>query len=731
MKNDRIENLSRRGFLKQGLTLGAGLTLGLHLPVAAKGLQAGPGIAGGDERAAGTFEPNAFVRIGTDDSVTVIVKHLEMGQGTYTGLPTLVAEELDARWDQIRAEGAPADARRYNNLFWGQTQGTGGSTAIANSWEQLRQAGAVAREMLVEAAARRWQVEASRIQVRAGVLSHPGGKRATFGELAEAAAALPVPEEVLLKDPTEFRLIGNPNLRRKDSAGKLDGSALFTQDVKLPGMLTAVVAHAPRFGAKLKSFDKSPAQAIPGVKQVVQIPTGVAVLAEDFWSAKLGRDALAPSVRWDETEAFKLGSDEILTRYRALAAQPGTPARKAGDPEQASAAADKMIEAEFVVPFLAHAAMEPLNCVIAPAGEGVRVLNGEQFQTADQAAVAGVLGLKPEQVNIDMLFAGGSFGRRANPKSDYVVEAAEIFKAAGGKLPVKLQWTREDDTRGGWYRPLYLHRLRAGLDQQGDPLFWEHRIVGQSIISGTAFEQALIADGVDHTSVEGASNLPYRIPNLRVDLHSPKLGIPVLWWRSVGSTHTAFAVECMIDALAVAAGRDPVDYRLGLLAGQPRQQGVLKLAAAKAGWGENPGPGRGRGVAVHKSSNSYVAQVVDVTVRGDAFSVDRVVIAVDCGIAVNPEVIKAQMEGGMGFGLSAALGDALTLKEGYVEQSNFHDYQVLRSNRMPQVEVHIMPSTERPTGVGEPATPVIAPALANALAAATGRRLYRLPLKLA
>jgi len=584
--------------------------------------------------------------------------------------------------------------------------------------------------MLVEAAARRWQVEATQIRVRDGVLSHPDGKRATFGELAEAAADLPVPAGVLLKDPAEFRLIGNPKLRRKDSAGKLDGSALFTQDVKLPGMLTVVVAHAPRFGAKLKSFDQSPAQAIPGVKQVVRIPTGVAVLAEDFWSAKLGRDALAPSIRWDETAAFKLGSDEILSRYRALAAQPGTLARTAGDPEQASAAADQVIAAEFVVPFLAHAAMEPLNCVIAPAGEGVRILNGEQSQTADQAAVAGVLGLKPEQVSIEMLFAGGSFGRRANPKSDYVVETAEIFKAIGGKVPVKLQWTREDDTRGGWYRPLYLHRLRAGLDKQGDPLFWEHRIVGQSIISGTAFEQALTVDGVDHTSVEGASNLPYRIPNLRVDLHSPRLGVPVLWWRSVGSTHTAFAVECMIDELAVAAGRDPVDYRLALLAGQPRQQGVLKLAAAKADWGEDPGKGRGCGVAVHKSFNSSVAQVVEVTVRGDAFSVDRVVIAVDCGIAVNPDVIKAQMEGGMGFGLSAALGDALTLKEGYVEQSNFHDYQVLRINRMPRVEVYIVPSTEPPTGVGEPATPVIAPALANALAAATGRRLYRLPLKL-
>ena len=698
MKTEGIENLSRRSFLKQGLAVGAGLTIGLHLPSAARGFEAGPGIAGGDTRAAASFEPNAFVRIGTDDGVTVIVKHLEMGQGTYTGLPTLVAEELEARWDQIRAEGAPADAKRYNNLFWGKAQGTGGSTAIANSWEQMRKAGAAAREMLVEAAARRWQVEADQIRVRDGVVTHPSGNSASFGELAADAAALSVPDEVLLKDPSEFRLIGNPKIRRKDSSGKIDGSALFTQDVKLPGMLTAVVAHAPRFGARVQSFDESAASAIPGVAKVVLIPTGVAVLADDFWSAKLGRDALAPSIVWDETDAFKLGSEEILVRYRELAAKAGTVAREDGDVEKALAAAEKVIETEFELPFLAHAAMEPMNCVIAPDGEGVRVLNGEQFQTGDQVALAGVLGLEPQQVRIDMLFAGGSFGRRANPKSDYPIEAAEIFKAAGGKVPVKLQWTREDDTRGGWYRPLYLHRLRAGLDANGNPLTWEHRIVGQSIAAGTAFEPMLIVDEVDETSVEGAKNLPYRIPNMLVDLHSPELGVPVQWWRSVGSSHTGFAVECMIDEMAAAAGRDPVEYRMVLLEGHPRHQGVLRLVADKAGWGENLEEGRGRGVAVHESFNSYVAQVVDVTARGNAFSVDRVVIAVDCGIAVNPDVIKAQMEGGMGFGLSAALVSALTLKAGRVEQSNFHDYQVLRINQMPEVEVHIVPSAEPPTG---------------------------------
>jgi len=733
MSISKIENLSRRDFLKLGLQAGAGLTLGLHLPAGLSQEQrAGPGIAGGEERDAGVFEPNAFVRIGADDTVTVIVKHLEMGQGTYTGLPTLVAEELDARWDQIRAEGAPADASRYNNLFWGPAQGTGGSTAIANSYEQMRTAGAAAREMLVSAAAKRWRVSKGKIRVRDGVVSHGKSKRATFGELAKAASDQPVPEGVKLKDPADFRLIGNPTIRRKDSKGKIDGSALFTQDVKVPGMLTALVVHPPLFGAKVESFDAGAAKAVAGVEQVVEIPSGLAVLGRDFWSAKLGRDALAATVAWDESQAFRLGSEGILARYRDLSGKPGLVARKEGDAETALAGAAKVVEAEFTFPYLAHAAMEPIDCVIAPDDDGVRVLNGEQFQTADQAAVAGVLGLKPEQVKIEMLFAGGSFGRRANPLSDFPVEAAEIFKAAGGKVPIKLQWTREDDTRGGWYRPLFLHRLRAGLDGEGRPVAWQHRIVGQSIVAGTAFEKMLVVDGVDQTSVEGAANLPYAIPNLLTDLHSPKLPVPVQWWRSVGSTHTAFAVECLIDELATAAGRDPVEYRMELLEGHPRHQGVLKLAAEKAGWGTPLPDGRSRGVAVHESFNSYVAQVVEVTVRkGAAFRVDRVVIAVDCGVAVNPDVVKAQMEGGMGFGLSAALMSELTLQDGRVEQSNFHDYQVLRMDRMPEVEVHIVPSAEPPTGVGEPATPVIAPALANALAAATGQRLRSLPLKLA
>ncbi len=733
MNTDTIENASRRAFIQNGIAAGAGLLLGLRIgsqgEALAGMLEAGSGVAGGAGRAPGTFEPNAFVRIGTDNRVTVIVKHLEMGQGTYTGLPTLVAEELDAAWNQVYAEGAPADAARYNNLLWGTAQGTGGSTAIANSFEQMRKAGAAARQMLVAAAAERWQVPAAEIRVKDGMLSHKSGQSAGFGELAESAAKQPVPAEVKLKDPSQFRLIGNPALRRKDGPPKTDGTAVFTQDVRLPGMLTALVLHPPRFGARIKHLHDTEARAIRGVERVAAIPSGVAVIAHDFWTARSARDALR--VDWDESAAMTEGSAEILDRYRALAQTPGAIAREDGDVDKALADAQRVIEAEYSVPYLAHAAMEPLNCVIEPTEKGVRIWNGEQFQTGDQAALAKVMDLKPEQVELRMLFAGGSFGRRANPHSDYLVEAAHCYKALDAQLPVKLQWTREDDMRAGWYRPLYLHRLRAGIDAKGRPVAWDQRIVGQSIIAGTAFEPAMVKDGVDQTSVEGAANLPYKIPNLRVDLHSPRLPVPVQWWRSVGSTHTAFAAECLIDELAAAAGEDPVAFRMGLLKGHPRHQGVLKLAAEKDGWGKPLPKGRGRGVAVHESFGSYVAQVAEVTVRrGGQFRVDRVVIAVDCGIAVNPDMVRAQMEGGMGFGLSAALLGEIRIEKGAPVQSNFHDYQVLRIDRMPQVEVHIVKSAQPPTGVGEPATPVIAPAVANALFAVTGQRLRSLPLRL-
>ncbi len=725
MSTTRIENESRRRFLNGA----AGLTLAIYLPAA--------GAAAAGKAAASTtaaaFEPNAFLRIGEDNSITVISKHLEMGQGTYTGLATIVAEELDADWAMVRVESAPADAKRYNNLSWGPMQGTGGSSAMANSWEQLRKAGASARMMLVAAAAQEWKVAPGEITVVKGMVMHQAsGRKASFGQLARAASNQPAPTSLRLKDPKDFKLVGQ-RIGRKDSVEKTNGKAIFTQDIHLPGMLTAVVAHPPRFGGKVKSFDASKAKAVKGVVDVVQIPTGVAVLAKDTWSAKKGRDAL--TVEWDESAAFKMGTDQILAQYRELAKTPGAMARNSGDADKAIAAATRKFDVSYDFPYLAHAAMEPLNCVIKLDKDRCEVWNGEQMHTLDQAVLAQLFGLAPEQVHINTLYAGGSFGRRANKDADYVLEAGNIAKAIKGRAPVKLVWLREDDMRAGYYRPMFHHRLMAGLDEQGRLTGWHHRLVGQSIAAGSPFA-GLIKDGVDGTSVEGASNLPYSIPNLRVDLHTPgNIGVPVLWWRAVGSTHTAFSTECFMDELAQAAGKDPVDWRLSMLDKHPRHAGVLKLAAEKAGWstplaaGKN-GERRGRGVAVHEAFNTFVAQVAEVTVQPDgSYRLNRVVCAVDCGTAINPDIIRAQVESSVGFALSAAMNGAITLTEGKVDQSNFHDYQPVRIADMPRVEVHIVPSAGNPTGIGEPAVPPLAPALANALASATGKRIRSLPIQ--
>ncbi|WP_058087726.1 xanthine dehydrogenase family protein molybdopterin-binding subunit [Aquabacterium parvum] len=730
----RIENDSRRRFLQGG----AGLTLALYLPgalpVAQAASTAAPGMtASGATPSAPAFEPNAFVRIGTDGVVTVVSKHIEMGQGTYTGIATLVAEELDAAWPMVKVEGAPADPSRYNNLLFGPMQGTGGSTAMANSWLQMRQAGATARAMLVAAAAQSWGVPAAEVRVSEGVVSHPGsGRKAGFGELAEAASKQAVPTEVKLKEPKDFKLIGK-RAARKDSAEKVNGRARFTQDVHLPGMLTAVVAHPPRFGSKVKSFDASKALAVKGVVEVVQIPNGVAVLAKDTWSAKKGRDAL--TVDWDDSNAFRLGSDEIFARYHELAKQPGAVARSEGDVNAAFSQAQRTLRASYDFPFLAHASMEPLNCVVKLGQGTCEIWNGEQFQSIDQAMVAQQLGIKPEQVTIHMLYAGGSFGRRASKDADYVREAVSIAQAIQGRAPVKMVWLREDDMKGGYYRPAFHHTIEAALDAQNRVTGWRHRLVGQSIVSGTAFN-GMIKDGIDPVSVEGASNLPYGFPALHVDLHTPTdIAVPSHWWRSVGSTHTAHSTETFIDELAAAAGQDPVAYRLALLGKHPRHAAVLKLAAEKAGWGtplkKGPkGVRRGRGVAVHESFGSYVAEVAEVSVKADgSLRVDRVVCAVDCGTVVNPDIVRAQVEGGVGFALTAALYGGITLKDGLVEQSNFHDQPLLRINEMPRVEVHIVPSSEKPTGIGEPGVPPLAPAVANAIAQATGKRVRNLPIR--
>ncbi|HEY3177994.1 MAG TPA: xanthine dehydrogenase family protein molybdopterin-binding subunit [Casimicrobiaceae bacterium] len=729
-------SFDRRAFLKVMTATGAGLTLGIF-PIDGVAQTSGPGKTVGTA-ATGEFAPNAFLRIKPDNTVTVFVKHVEMGQGTYTGLPTLVADELDAAWSQVRVDGAPADEKLYNNLLWGPMQGTGGSTAMANSFDQYRQAGAAARAMLVSAAAQKWNVAPESISVKGGVVTHAAGKKATFGELADAASKLPVPQNVKLKDAKDYVYIGK-SFARPDSKAKSTGTATFTQDVKLPDMLTAVVAHPPKFGARVKSFKAESVQGIPGVRYVVEVPTGVAIVATNFWAAKKARDALA--VEWDDSTAFKASSADILAEYKRLAAAPGKVARNDGDAAKAIAGAAKTLDATYEFPYLAHATMEPMNCVVKLSDDRCDVWNGEQFQTVDQASVAKIVGLMPQQVFLHQLFAGGSFGRRANPQSDYLVEAASVAKALAvmgkGGAPIKLVWTREDDMKAGYFRPMYLHVMKAGLDSAGNVVGWQHRIVGQSILTGTPFEAMMVKEGVDLTSVEGASTLPYAIPNLMVDLYSPQVGVPVQWWRSVGSSHNAYATEAFIDEVATTAGYDPVAFRKALLTNQPKHLSALTLAAEKAGWGTplapgKPGTKRSRGVAVHESFNTAVAQIVDVTVTSDnKFTVDRVVCAVNCGFVVNPDVVKAQMEGGIGFGLSAALYGAITLKDGGVEQSNFHDYPVLRMNEMPAVDVHIVPSTEKPTGVGEPGVPPIAPAVANALAGATGKRLRKLPLSLA
>ncbi len=710
--------VTRRDFIRTGLAVGGGLLVAVY----------GCGPRG--ERAAGAasgpaFEPNAFVRIGPDGSVTVVAKHLEMGQGTYTGLATIVAEELDADWGKVKVVGAPADAAKYGNSVFGGMQGTGGSSAIANSWDQHRKAGAVARAMLIAAAAKEWGVGADELSTEPGVVVHAKSKRrADYGTLAATAATLTAPEDVPLKDPKDFRLIGKTGpTPRKDVQEKATGTARFTQDVQMPGLLTAVVAHAPRYGAKVKSFDATKAKAVTGVVDVVEIPTGIAVLAENYWAATEGRKAL--TVEWDESQAMKESTADIMRELESLAAKPGTEIRKEGNAEKALAGAAKVVEATYEVPFLAHAAMEPMNCVVQLGADSCEIWNGEQFQTPDQAAVAQLLGFKPEQVKLNMLYAGGSFGRRANPHGDYVVEAVTIAKAIGGKAPVKMVWSREDDMQAGYFRPAFLHRIKGGLDASGNPVAWWHRIVGQSILAGSVMAPP---DGKDPSSFEGAADHPYPVANVYFDLHSPTFKVPVQWWRSVGNTHTAFAVESFVDELAHAAGKDPLAFRQALLAKDPRRLAVLNLAAEKAGWGTNLPAGRARGLAVHKSFSSYVAEVAEVSLQNGKPRVHRVVCVVDCGIVVNPDVVKAQMEGGIAYGLSAVLFGSSDLDRGHVIQTNFDKYRVLRINEMPEIEVHLVESTEAPTGVGEPGVPPIGPAVANALFALTGKPVRKFPL---
>ncbi|MEO1206068.1 MAG: xanthine dehydrogenase family protein molybdopterin-binding subunit [Pseudomonadota bacterium] len=720
-----LANPNRRTVLQGAASIGGGLLIGLQLPGKARAESGAAAVIKGNGTA-GTFAPNAFVRIAPDSTVTVLIKHIEFGQGTYTGLSTLVADELDADWAQMRAEHAPANDALYKNFAFG-LQGTGGSTAIANAHEQMRKAGAAAKAMLVEAAATAWGVPAGEITVSKGQLKHPGsGKVGTFGEFADAAAALTPPSDVKLKTPDQFTLIGT-DVPKLDTKSKTTGTATFTLDVVRDGMLTVLLARPPRFGAKPKSVDDTEALKVNGVVDVKTLPRGIAVYAKDFWAAKKGRDALV--IEWANEGTEARSSAQLIAEYREKAKSPGLIARNDGDVAGTLDKADRKVEAEYVFPFLAHAPMEPLDYVIEKSQDGkIEVWGGAQFPTADQGAIAQILGVRPEDVTVNTMLAGGSFGRRATPVADIASEAATAFKARGTE-PLKIVWTREDDIQNGYYRPLTVHRLAASLDGDGNITAWDETIATQSIVKGTAFEM-MMKDGIDPTTVEGAKDLPYNIPNTRVSVHNMEAGIPPLWWRAVGHTHTAYATEVFLDELLEATGKDPVQARLDMLGDKhPRLTGVLTAAAKAADWGSPMPEGRARGVSLHKSFNSYVAQIAEVS-EGDEAGIPKVHkmwCAIDCGLAVNPNVIKAQMEGGLGYGLGHALYGEINIDNGTVTEANFDSYRSLRINEMPDVEVVIVPSDEAPTGVGEPATPPAPAAVANAWATLTGKRVRQLP----
>jgi isoquinoline 1-oxidoreductase beta subunit len=712
-------SVSRRGFLG----VASGLVVSFYVPA----------IARGARRDMSPPPPpvplppaNAFVRIAPDDSVTIVLAHSEMGQGIWTGLAMLLAEELDCDWSKVRCEHAPADAARYGHPMR-PVQMTGGSTSTRVEFVRYRQVGAVAKDMLVRAAAARWKVSPASCRAERGVVTH-GGKSLRYGEVADDAMKLAPPAKVTLKSPQQWKLIGTKT-RRLDTPEKITGAATFGIDVQLPELRTAVIARPPAFGATLAGFDPAAALRVPGVENVVATPRGIAVIAKHFWAAKLGRDALV--VRWRDPEGGGFDSTKYAGELRALVGKPGTIAAEVGAVDDALASAAARLEASFEVPFLAHAPMEPLNCTVKIDGDRCEIWTGTQAQSLDQANAAQLLGTTPDKVQIHTTFLGGGFGRRGNPHSDFVLEAVQVAKQAG--VPVKVVWTREDDIRGGHYRPAYAHRVRVGVGSDGMPAAWDHVVAGQSILKGTPFERFAIKNGIDGTSVEGLADSPYlaKTPARRVSLHTTDTPVPVQWWRSVGNTHTAFALESMIDELAHAAKRDPLDYRLALLAHSPRHANALAVAAEMAGWKAPPPAGRARGLAIHESFGSIVAQVAEVSIDAGAIRVRAVSCAIDCGVAVNPLGIEAQVQSSIVYGLSAALHGKLTMAGGKVVESNFHDYPPLRMFEMPHVDVRVVASGAEMGGIGEPATAPIAPAVANAVFALTGRRLRVLPFVLA
>jgi Aerobic-type carbon monoxide dehydrogenase, large subunit CoxL/CutL homologs len=705
--------ISRRTFLKASAAAGGGLLLSFSLPALMRNAEAAT---------ANTFAPNAFIRIDRQGRVTLVVHQVEMGQGTYTALPMLLAEELEVDLAQVHLEHAPPDDKLYANPLIG-FQMTGGSTSVRGAWEPLRRAGASARSMLMSAAAQTWKVDAGSCRAEKGEVIHlPTGRKLKYVALVDKAATLPVPNQVALKDPKDFKLIGTP-AKRLDSHDKVNGKAQFSIDVQIPGMKIATVAACPVFGGKLASVDDGKAKAIKGVHQVVRLGDAVAVVADHMWAAKQGLAAL--DIRWDEGPNAKLSTADIVQQLEAASQKPGVAARKEGDVAKAMAGAAQKVEAIYQVPFLAHATMEPMNCTVHVRKDGCDVWVGTQVATRAQATAAQVTGLPPEKVQVHNHLLGGGFGRRL--EVDFITQAVQIAKQVDG--PVKVIWTREEDIQHDIYRPYYYDRLAAGLDGQGMPIAWSHRVTASSILA--RWFPPAFKDGLDPDAVEGAAELPYALPNVLVDyVRQEPPGIVTGWWRGVGPTHNIFVVESFIDELAAAAKKDPVEYRRALLGKSPRARAVLDLATEKASWGRPLPKDHGRGVSVQHAFGSYLAQVAEVAVSKEGeVRVQRVVCAVDCGMTVNPDTVRAQMEGGIIFGITAALFEEITIKDGRVEQNNFHDYRILRINEAPVVEVYLVKSAESPGGIGEPGTSAIAPAVTNAIFAATGKRIRKLPVK--
>ncbi len=704
---------SRRDFLRGSTATAGALVIGFTLPALARLADAAAATTAALAR---PFAPNAFLRIAANGEITILSGLSEMGQGAHTGIASLVAEELDADWSSIRFEQAPVDPA-YSNPALGM-QATGGSTSIRGNYLPMRKAGAAARQMLVTAAAARWGVDAATCRTEGGRVHGADGRSLGYGELVEAAARVPVPQDPPLKDPTDFRLLGQV-APRLDTPAKVDGSAQFGIDVKLPGMLTAVMAHAPVPGAKVVSVDGTAAKAIPGVRRIVRIPQGVAVLADGYWPALKGRDALV--VEWDDGPLGGLSSGSISRTLLEATTQPGRVARNEGD---VNAAVAKSVEAVYEAPYLAHACMEPMNCTAWVRADAAEIWAPTQAPGPNQTVVARLTGLPSAKVLIHTTYLGGGFGRRF--ADDFIVAATSIAKVAG--VPVKLVYTREDDIRAWFYRPASVTRFRAGLDADGNPVSLTARVATPALMIAAGFATDL-PNGIDDSAVEGIGDCPYAFPNLRVEYARTEPGVPVWFWRSVGHSQNAYFLESFIDELAAAAGRDPVAFRRSLLGRQPRLRGVLDLVAEKAGWGSPLPSGVHRGVAVASSFGSFVAEVAEVSVDAQGKPrVHRVVAAVDCGATVNPEIIRRQVEGGIAYGLSAALFGAITFTNGRVQQSNFDDYPMLRITDMPRVEVHIVPSAEAPGGIGEPGLPPAAPAVVNAIFAATGQRLRKLPV---